>query len=165
MTAPLADVADALTEVVAEALPRLHAVAAESARPWGEGKWTRQQVLGHLIDSALNNYHRVIRAQQGAELRFPDYDQRHWVDAGAYGERDWMDLVQLWSQLNRQLAHAIARVSDAALGRLCHIGAGAPETLEFIVRDYPRHLQHHLRQILDAESATGMSHPPFTEAR
>jgi hypothetical protein len=150
MSAPLADVADQITRDVADALPRLAALAGLSGRPWGEGKWTRQQVLGHLIDSALNNYHRVIRAQGSAELRFPDYDQRHWVDAGAYDEREWPDLVQLWSQLNRQLAHAVARVAHAALGRRCHIGAGAPVTLEDIVRDYPRHLEHHLRQILTA---------------
>ena len=126
------------------------------------GEWCVKEVLGHLIDSALNNYHRVIRAQGEAELRFPDYDQRHWVDAGAYEERAWEDLVQLWAQLNRQLAHAIARVAHAALGRLCHIGAGAPVTLEDVVRDYPRHLRHHLRQILDAEEAKGRTHPPFT---
>lgn len=162
MPAPLGEVADELVREVEEALPRLSAVEALGAAPWAEGKWTRKQVLGHLIDSALNNYHRVIRAQGGAELRFPDYDQRHWVDAGAYDERAWPDLVALWSELNRQLAHAIARVAHAALGRVCHIGAGAPVTLEDIVRDYPRHLRHHLRQILDAEEAEGRTHPPFT---
>ena len=149
MSAPLGDVADELVREVEEASPRLCAVEALSGAPWAEGKWTRKQVLGHLIDSALNNYHRVIRAQGGAELRFPDYDQRHWVDAGAYQEREWRDLVDQWSQLNRQLAHAIARVAHAALGRVCHIGAGAPLTLEDVVRDYPRHLRHHLRQILE----------------
>ena len=34
------------------------------------GKWSRKQVLGHLIDSASNNHQRFVRAQEGDELRF-----------------------------------------------------------------------------------------------
>jgi hypothetical protein len=164
MTAPLGDVARRLARDVEDALPRLQTAEPLSAEPWAEDKWTRKQVLGHLIDSALNNYHRVIRAQAEGELHFPDYEQRHWVDAGGYEGRSWADLVQLWAHLNVQLAHAIARVPAEALARPCRIGAGAPVTLEFIVRDYPRHLEHHLRQILDADGAAGRAHRPFTEA-
>ncbi len=161
MTVPLADVAQQLTRDVENAILRLERVGADSAQPWAEGKWTRKQVLGHLIDSAFNNYHRVIRAQAAEELRFPDYEQGHWVDAGGYAERNWAELVQLWANLNVQLAHAITRVPAEALPRPCHIGAGAPVTLEFIVRDYPKHMAHHLRQILEGEEAAGKTHPPF----
>jgi hypothetical protein len=162
MSGPLADVAQALARDVQDALPRLQEIEDRSGRPWAEGKWTRKQVLGHLIDSALNNYHRVIRAQSEEELRFPDYEQQHWVEAGGYADRSWADLVQLWAHLNVQLAHAILRVPDAALPRQCFIGQGKPVTLEFIVRDYPRHLMHHLAQILDPEGAAGHEHRPFT---
>jgi hypothetical protein len=139
-----------LSRTVSEAAARLRALGEDAARaPWADGKWTRAQVLGHLIDSALNNYHRVIRAQAGSELVFPDYQQEHWVAAGAYAGRAWTELVTLWEALNGQLAHAIAHIRPEALPRPCRIGAGAPVTLEFIVRDYPRHLEHHLRQVLD----------------
>jgi hypothetical protein len=29
----------------------------------GPGKWSRQEILGHLIDSAANNHQRFIRVQ------------------------------------------------------------------------------------------------------
>src|SRR5215217_1620652 len=153
MSGPLADVAHALGRDVQDALPRLQAIEDESTQPWAEGKWTRKQVLGHLIDSALNNYHRVIRGQAEGELRFPDYQQEHWVETGGYADRSWADLVQLWAHLNVQLAHAIVRVPQPALSRQCYIGQGKPVTLEFIVHDYPRHMQHHLAQILGSEGA------------
>jgi len=39
------------------AQPRLHTIAEEQAsKPRSAGKWTRQQILGHLIDSAANNH-------------------------------------------------------------------------------------------------------------
>jgi hypothetical protein len=34
-------------------------------------------------------------------------------------------------------------------------------TLEFLVRDYVRHLRHHLQQIVDPEGSRGRTHPPF----
>jgi hypothetical protein len=45
--------------------------------------------------------------------------------------------VQLWSSYNRHLAHVIAAIPE-----------DAGSTLEFLVADYVRHLEHHLEQLL-----------------
>jgi hypothetical protein len=156
------DVAQQVARMIQESLPRLQAVGEdESGQPWTAEKWSRRQVLGHLIDSAFNNYHRVIRAQSGGELVFPDYEQAHWVSAGGYQARKWAALVGLWAQMNMQLAHAIAGIAEDRLDTTCRIGADGPQTLEFIVRDYPKHMQHHLRQILDPGAAEGKEWPSF----
>jgi hypothetical protein len=120
-----------------------------SARPRAAGKWSPRQVLGHLADSAVNNYHRLIRAQQGDELHFPPYAQEHWVEAGGYARRGWSDLVDLWLALNRQLAHAMAAVPAEREATRCFIGEGTPVTLGYIARDYVDHLEKHLGQVLD----------------
>lgn len=156
------DVADGLSGVLDDVVPRLEALSeADSHGTRGAGTWSRKEILGHLIDSAFNNLHRFVRAQQGAELAFPDYQQELWVRAGGYKERPWPALVGLWAQLNAHLAHVIAGIPADRLGTPCRIGESKPVTLEFIVRDYVTHLRHHLQQILDPAAATGKTHPPF----
>jgi len=149
------EVARELTTLLDQTQPRLQGIdEAGSLADRGPGSWSRRQVLGHLVDSALNNLQRFVRAQQGP-LDFPPYAQEHWVAAGGYQDRSWADLVELWAGLNRQLAHVVDRLPDPALSTPCRIGETEPVTLEFLVRDYLGHLRHHLAQILDPEGSKG----------
>ena len=156
--------ADELEAVLRRSVPELEAIGeAASLRNRGTGSWSRKQVLGHLVDSALNNLHRFVRAQQADELVFPGYEQRLWVDAGGYQERTWPSIVRLWSELNTQVAHVVARIPADRLATRCRIGDGPPVTLEFIARDYVKHLRHHLEQILDPEASLGKKYQAFAE--
>ena len=111
-------------------------------------KWSKKQVLGHLIDSAANNHQRFVRAQLGQELTFPGYEQEAWVAVQHYQDESWIALVALWQHYNRHLLHVMARVPGDQLSRRCAIGDSDPVTLEFLMKDYIVHLKHHLEQIL-----------------
>ena len=113
----------------------------------GAGKWGRKEILGHLIDSAANNHQRFVRAQFSDRLVFPGYDQDAWVEANAYRSRAWSELVELWAAMNRHLAAAVERVPAGKLGTPCAIGEYEPKPLEWWIRDYVRHLKHHIEQI------------------
>ena len=41
------------------------------------GKWSKKEILGHLIDSATNNHQRFVRAQF-EDTPFIIYDQDNW---------------------------------------------------------------------------------------
>ena len=113
----------------------------------GVGKWSRKQILGHLIDSAANNHQRVVRAQFSSSLVF-GYDQAAWVEANAYQHRVWSELVELWIALNRHFAAAVEVVPPAKLSTPCAAGGEQDaKPLEWWIRDYVRHLKHHLEQI------------------
>jgi hypothetical protein len=112
----------------------------------GVGKWSRKEILGHLIDSAANNHQRVVRAQAGSSLVF-GYDQVAWVEANVYQGRAWSELVELWVALNRHYAAAVEAVPAAKLGASCAAGEEPPKPLEWWMRDYVRHMKHHLEQI------------------
>jgi len=153
------DVADDLSRLVDETVPRLLAIGEQdSLRTRGPGTWSCKQVLGHLVDSALNNLHRFVRAPQTEEFSFPGYEQDRWVAAGGYQDRPWGSLVELWAALNRQAVHVMTLIPEDHLSTPCRIGEGQPVTLEFIVRDYARHMRHHLLQIFDPEAAAGRTH-------
>jgi hypothetical protein len=123
------------------------------------GKWSRKEVIGHLIDSATHNQIRFVRAQLQDDLVFSGYDQDAWVRAQRYNDRPWHDLIETWHAYNRQIA-AVMRATpspEALRPRGRHnldeiafgtLPAGADATLDFLMRDYVAHLRHHLRQIL-----------------
>jgi len=137
----------ALASVVEHALPHLNAISddAASKKP-APNKWSKKEILGHLIDSAANNHQRFVRLQLQPEISVPGYDQDNWVRLNGYQQRPWTEIVTLWSVYNRHLASVIESLDDSALGHVWH-GADGDVTLEFIASDYVRHLQHHLKQI------------------
>lgn len=120
------------------------AVAAEPAL---SGGWSRKQLLGHLVDSASNNHQRFVRAALADSLAFPAYDGDSWSGIQDPQHAEWSTLVALWANYNRYLAHVIAHLPANKLDVLCRIGAGDAVTLRFLVEDYFRHLNLHLRQI------------------
>ena len=88
------EMGEELDKLVSDTTPKLEAIAeAESLATRGPGTWSRRQILGHLIDSAMNNLHRFIRAQQTDELVFPGYEQQLWVNQNGYQDRSWESLV------------------------------------------------------------------------
>jgi len=110
-------------------------------------KWSKKEILGHLIDSASNNHQRFVRAAQNAAMDFPPYNQDRWVEVQHYNEMDWRELIELFSRLNLHICRVINFLPDDVLTNLVNIGKDSPVTLEFIITDYLRHLKHHVEQL------------------
>jgi hypothetical protein len=159
---PFSAMASRLRSEIAAAEGGLRAISDETAAvPRAAGKWSRKETLGHLIDSASNNHQRFARAESGATLRLPGYAQDRWVDLQGYGASAWTDLIDLWSAYNRHLAHLLERIPESLRGVSYEIGGGEPVSLGFVALDYIGHLQHHLRQILDASISVARPDTPL----
>lgn len=111
------------------------------------GKWSKKETLGHLIDSAANNHQRFVRAQYGDKTPI-SYDGDAWVKAQDYDSGAALALVELWKHYNIHLAHVISKIPADKYNVLFSADAKDPITLEWIVNDYVKHLEHHLKQIL-----------------
>jgi hypothetical protein len=130
--------------------PRLRAFdESQASASRAAGKWSRKQVLGHLIDSAANNHQRFVRGQEVDALVLPGYAQEHWVASQRYDSRPWSEIVGLWVAYNRHLAHVLANIPADKAEVPCSIGTYAQVTLGHIARDYVGHIRHHLRQIFE----------------
>jgi hypothetical protein len=147
------EVADDLRREIAATAPRLRAFSEEqTTRDRGRDKWVPKEILGHLIDSAANNHQRFVRARFTNPFTTPGYDQRAWVAAHGYRERPWGELVDLWASLNTHVAAAMDSVPPESLATTCIIGDNPPATLDWVMRDYMRHLRHHLAQIFEGSA-------------
>ncbi len=134
---------------VETAYERLSEIAeAETDAPLAPGKWSRKEVLGHLIDSAANNHHRFVKAQFTDDLLITRYAQQSWVKCQDYRSRPWSELLLLWRSYNLHLLHVASRIPAERLDTVCRYEEGEGVTLRFLVTDYVTHLKHHLKQIL-----------------
>jgi DinB superfamily len=116
------------------------------------GKWTPKETIGHLIDSAVNNHGRFVRAQipahlNNGSLEIDGYAQNEWVAVGGYASRDWNSLLELCLGLNAQILHVMKHVAPESLNVSVIIGGGSPAPLEAVMIDYVGHLKHHLSSL------------------
>ena len=138
-----------LRSVATETVPRLESLSEEIvSQPRAPGKWSRKEILGHLIDSACNNHRRFVKMQIQSGLTLDGYEQNDWVRLQNYQQESWQAVVTLWQAYNLHLVHVLEQTPTKALANTCVLG-GETLTLEFLVTDYLRHVQHHLGQIFE----------------
>jgi hypothetical protein len=131
-------------------LPQLISVSEEeySLKP-SPIKWSKKELVGHLIDSAQNNLRRFVVAGYEDNPTI-NYNQDKWVAINNYQAWDVKDLVQLWQLLNRQIVFVLKNTSAEMSQRICITGASY--TIEWLAQDYLKHLKHHLHQILNLDA-------------
>lgn len=139
--------ASELLRVVNEYLPQLNTLNEEQSfvKPL-PNKWSKKEIIGHLIDSAQNNIRRFIVAQY-EENPLIIYKQDNWVSINNYQSYSLNDLIQLWYLLNKQICSVLNNSSEEMLQRSCQTQSS--HSIEWLARDYIKHLKHHLHQILD----------------
>lgn len=116
--------------------------------PYGPGKWSRQQVLGHLVDSALNNLRRFTEIQFLPQpFNVIGYQQENLVAVNNYHQLPAEHLLGLWQHLNRQIIYVIKNIPDEKLAYSVILKTGETKSLEWLIVDYVDHMEHHLRQI------------------
>ncbi len=159
------DAARELERVLAASAADLSAISdSDSGIPHAAGKWSRKEIIGHLIDSASNNHQRFVRGVETRGGRFPTYDQVFCVGLQRPNDVPWPVLIGLWSNYNRYLAHVIASLPAESADFTMEVGENPVVDLLWIAVDYVEHLKHHLNQILGPRFDSTYPNTPFDRA-
>jgi hypothetical protein len=139
-----------IVSIVNSAYGKLKAVGANEAKHKDSpNKWSKVEILGHLIDSASNNHQRFVRVQQTDKLVSPPYQQNEWVSSQYYNNCNWSELIEFWRLYNFHLSHIIKHFPMDKLETPCIIGNNDAKSLYVILDEYISHLNHHLSQIVE----------------
>ena len=116
------------------------------------GKWSKKELLGHLIDSAANNHHRFIKSQFLPSPMFVEgYAQNDWVRIQNYNEKDTQQLVELWQVYNEHILFIMQNTPDKNLEIKLNPEDAYEnaDTLFLLMKDYVDHMDHHFKQIFN----------------
>ena len=113
-------------------------------------KWSKQEIHGHLIDSAINNLKRFTEIQFLPQpYTVISYRQNELILVNAYQNLPLQHLLDLWQSLNRQIVFVVKVIPDDKLNYPVDPQYESKEmkTLGWIIGDYVAHMEHHFRQI------------------
>jgi len=113
-----------------------------------------RQILGHMIDSASNNTHRIVHLQYRENpCSFPNYatngNNDRWIAVQNYQHEDWRNLVLLWKYANLHLIHVIRNVDQSKLENQWISNETKLISLLENIDDYLPHFELHLKEIKD----------------
>ncbi len=155
---------DEFKHVIESSEIKLRSIGEEkSALKSSPNVWSSKEILGHLVDSSINNIIRFVNGQFQEDLIFAGYDQNKWVDAQNYKDADWNFIIDLWKQNNLQIIRIIEAIPNYVLSRnhqihnydviaWMEVPREEPSSLEYLVRDYLGHMKHHLDIIFKKNS-------------
>jgi hypothetical protein len=113
------------------------------------GKWSKKEILGHLVDSGINNLQRFTETQfSDKPYKIRQYNQDELVKVNHYQEADINEIVDFWLAVNRRIVNLMKIQTETTLSYAIETSEGRFADLRFLMIDYVDHLEHHLNQIM-----------------
>ena len=112
-------------------------------------KWSKKEILGHLIDSAINNLQRFTEIHfENKPYKIRNYNQNELVKANNYQNASVEEIANFWFALNNRILSILSQQTEHTLNYKIELDEGEISDLRFLITDYVNHLEHHLNQIL-----------------
>ena len=137
----MSETADILAGIVAR-----HTPAQLRTRPF-EGKWTPNEVIGHLTDGEWTYGYRLRLILSEDEPAIMGTDQDRWVTAQRFNEREAAELVEMFRSLRGLNLAAWKCVTPGEMTRIGRHNERGEESLAQMFRMLAGHDLAHIDQI------------------
>lgn len=109
---------------------------------YAEGKWTVQELLGHIIDTERVFAYRLMCISRGDKTCFPSFEQDDYMKTGNFNNRTLASLIEEFDAVRTATVVLVKNISQSSLDIDGEVKAGkiTPRALLYIIAG---HAQHH----------------------
>src|SRR5690606_27351518 len=102
-------------------------------------KWSKKEIIGHLIDSGINNLQRFTEIQfENKPYKIKKYNQDELVKVNDYQNAKTEDIVELWNAINNRILGIMEKQTENTLDYKIEIENNISD-LRFLMQDYVNH--------------------------
>ena len=120
--------------------------SAPSAKPYAPGKWTLNEVLGHLIDDERIFAYRTLCVARGEPRELPGFDEKLFVSTAGFDERSIDDLLREYTTVRESTIALCNGLTNEQWMRRGIVN-GYEASARGLAFHIAAHEQHHLRII------------------
>lgn len=110
---------------------------------YAPGKWSVQQILGHLSDTERIFAYRALRVARADQTPLPSFEQDGYVVASEVERCGWTELLAEFEHVRRASILLLRHLPEAAWTRT-GTASGAPISVRALAYIMIGHVEHHL---------------------
>ena len=140
---------EALLKITTEYISK--ATDAELNHKASPEKWSKKEIMGHLIDSGINNIQRFTAVQIEKEPhRILPMRQVELVQVNDYQNAEIEELLAFLMSINRRVKNLMLLQNPQTLTTPIELyREGNISDMRYLMEDYVVHFEHHVNQIIE----------------
>jgi uncharacterized damage-inducible protein DinB len=111
---------------------------------YAEGKWSPQEILGHLTDTERIFGYRVLCIARGEKQSLPSFDENDYTTAAKFSEQSFESLLEQYRLVREGAIALFSSLSEEAASQI-GFANGNPVSARALVSMIAGHELHHLK--------------------
>jgi uncharacterized damage-inducible protein DinB len=119
----------------------------QAGEPYAPGKWTRKQMLGHVIDTERVWAYRALRFSRGDATELPGFDQDDFAAQAGHNNRELESLLEEFMAVREASIHLLEGLTPEQWLRGGNANGArfTVRALAFMMAGHELHHRQHLR--------------------